>query len=211
MIKEELKKKCINVDVQNLSDIKKDKTININSKKDVYKFYENISLEKLLKIYIDYYGVNSLSDLVNYCYRKNKENKKGVLKMQEVKEKLKRLEEVLKEINSELDFNTYDFIPKFNSVFKSDVDLNQLEKEVRKAKIKAEKQEELKQVFKDLDVINKKLINISCIYEKGNISDIIDKNYNYDLPSIDDLYFIIRDIKMNIKKEILEEGLIHKN
>ena len=121
--------------------------------------------------------------------------------MQEVKEKLKRLEGVLKEINAELDFNTYDFIPKFNSVFKSDVDLNQLEQQVNYSLFKIEVQEELKQVIGDLNVIEKRLINISSIYEKENISDIIDKSYNDDLPSIDDMYFIIRQLKRELKKE----------
>ena len=121
--------------------------------------------------------------------------------MQEVKEKLKRLEGVLKEINAELDFNTYDFIPKFNSVFKSDIDLNQLEKQVNYALFKIEVQEELKQVINDLNVIEKRLMNISSIYEKENISDIIDKSYNDDLPSIDDMYFIIRQLKRELKKE----------
>ena len=147
MIKEELKKKCVDVDVQNLSDIKKDKTININSKKEVYKFYENISLEKLLKIYIEYYGINSLFNLVNYYNRKNK---KGVLKMNE---ELKELKEVLikleeKSIN---DNNLYNYLNQSKFFNKSIGDIiAELKRDIKKEFINNE--EELKQELKSYNI-----------------------------------------------------------
>jgi len=47
--------------------------------------------------------------------------------MKHVKIKLLELKNALSEINSGMDFNTHDFIPKFNTVFDSDINLNQLE------------------------------------------------------------------------------------
>ena len=100
MLRDKLIKKCKSVDIANIVDIIRENN-NINSEEDLYKFYQDISLAKILKIYIEYYGIDSLNDEITSAYaeeaKKEKIKKDLAKQYQQIEKSIANITEIMSE------------------------------------------------------------------------------------------------------------------
>lgn len=101
MLKDRLIQKCRSVDLENLNAIIVFEINNINSKEDLYKFYQDIPLAKILKIYIEYYGIDSLNDEIILAYeeevKKEKIREDLVKEYQQIEDSIANITEIMSE------------------------------------------------------------------------------------------------------------------
>ena len=100
MLRDKLIKKCKSVDIANIVDIIREKN-NINSEEDLDKLYQNMSTAKLLKIYIEYYGLERLNDEITSAYaeeaKKEKIKKDLAKQYQQIENSIANITEIMSE------------------------------------------------------------------------------------------------------------------
>ena len=100
MLRDKLIKKCKSVDIANIVDIIREKN-NINSEEDLDKLYQNMSTAKLLKIYIEYYGLERLNDEITSAYaeevKKEKIKKDLAKQYQQIEKSIANITEIMSE------------------------------------------------------------------------------------------------------------------
>ena len=100
MLKDRLIKKCKSVDNDNILDIIRENN-KINSREDLDKLYQDMSLAKLLKIYIEYYGVDRLNDEITSAYAKEAKEEKIkedlIKQYQQIEDSIANITEIMSE------------------------------------------------------------------------------------------------------------------
>ena len=123
MLRDKLIKKCKSVDISNIVDIIRN-SHNINSEKDLDKLYQNMSTAKLLKIYIEYYGLERLNDEINSAYekeaRKEKIKEDLVKQYQRIEDSIANITEIMSktEIGRGLAQKTWSFEFNIDDLYK---------------------------------------------------------------------------------------------
>ena len=100
MLKDRLIKKCKSVDNDNILDIIRENN-EINFREDLDKLYQDMSLAKLLKTYIEYYGVNRLNDEITSAYAKEAKEEKIkedlIKQYQQIEDSIANITEIMSE------------------------------------------------------------------------------------------------------------------
>ena len=100
MLKDRLIKKCKSVDNDNILDIIRENN-KINSREDLDKLYQDMSLAKLLKTYIEYYGVDRLNDEITSVYAKEAKEEKIkedlIKQYQQIEDSIANITEIMSE------------------------------------------------------------------------------------------------------------------
>ena len=98
MLKDRLIKKCKSVDNDNILDIIRENN-KINFREDLDKLYQDMSLAKLLKIYIEYYGVDRLNDEITSVYAKEAKEEKIkenlIIQYQQIEDSIANITEIM--------------------------------------------------------------------------------------------------------------------